>query len=130
MIREKMSRCARIALIAVALFGLQAPLCAYACPPGDAQPVSLAAGDSMPPCHQAEAEPPLEPAPSAVECCDGETVAVASGELPKPSALAVRLPVQASVRPVAPVATSHGFAFDPRRLPAPDVLLAKSTLLI
>jgi len=117
----------------VALFGLQAPLCALACITGAQQSAPQVAENAEQPCHGESPDPGSEQSPASREDCSCElstmTLVPASGVATSAPALALlplyafALPVHSRVRMTAPVSGSAD-------LPPPDIMLLKSTLLI
>ena len=113
----------------VALFGLQAPICALACLQGPT--ADLTEASSTPPCHERGPESPPSQAPDADRnCCafaSGATVFDAS--VPVVIAPLAVTPRIALWRPASQAAVVH---VDTMRasLPPPDILLLKSTLII
>jgi hypothetical protein len=111
-----------------ALIGLQAPLCALACQA--TQPASVS--QDAPPCHEPDPDSAPAGAPSSHADCGCQFVSQAllsrAGEATfPPLQITARPPVWPDIRP--------GLRGEPQvartpDLPAPDILLLKSTLLI
>ena len=129
-----MRRRARAKWVAGAvLFGLLAPMCALACLNDAAPPVPIVqhADAEMPPCHAPD-EPDAGKSEPADDCScrpDGEALA---GQLDSKarSQGAFLLPVS-DLRGALRLA--HALSFNPARMPRvppPDILLLKSTLIL
>jgi hypothetical protein len=117
-----------------ALFGLQGALCALACLEGPAVALASHPAGAQMPCHGGPSQPSPEPVQQESEpsCgCGASLVALSeAGEAIGGGLLAASLPARVVlVRMTAPVATNlHAPA--PERLPPPDTLLLKSTLIV
>ena len=122
----EMGRQAWLTVSALALFGLSGPLCALACL-ADTQVLAPAAQSSEMPCHE---QGPPEPGDSErdCDCVSASAPALLAFEAPvRMGCLVVPLPsLRAAARTHAPEPSV------PRaeRIPPPDILLLKSTLLV
>lgn len=127
-----MIRSAWLILSVAALFGLQGPLCALACVEQAATPTAMAAEHA--PCHGDQPTPPADPGSTDHECkCDHFQLVLSNADAHKVVDL-----VKAPALELA-IATIHTPTYAPsvtalserhRRLPPPDILLLKSSLLI
>lgn len=111
-----------------ALIGLQAPLCALACLATQPAPVS----QDAPPCHEPSPDSAPAEAPSSHADCGCE---FASQALVSRAGEATFPPVQITARPrvwreARPELRGEPQVARTTDLPAPDILLLKSTLLI
>lgn len=129
-----MKQCVWITASLAALFGLQGSLCAVAClGSASAEVASRQAADELP-CHAAATgSMPAPSQPDSDPGCDCEASVVAlteDAEATTTNLAAGSLPPR-GVRMLALHGVSTGLHPDPAaRLPAPDILLLKSTLII
>lgn len=123
-----------------ALFGLRAPICAWACiesaPP---TPVAMAAHHtpSAEPCHGGAPTTPEEAPSSDPGCgCDTFQLLLAKSLLTKSDPVSQGLEIPTPPLATAPSVLAHAFAMSARQgqqqrsLPAPNILLLNATLLI
>jgi len=123
--------------IIAATVGLQAPLCAYACSGMD-MPAGVMSADHLDeesaPCHETGATVPEKPASNEHECdCDSYQLALTIGGTGKGITpldnAGPRLAAASSSTPNVSIASSRLWVRS-HRIPPPDILLLKSTLLI
>lgn len=114
----------------VALFGLQAPICALACLQGPAA-AQVAASSEMPPCHDRGSESSPGEAPvSDDDCCAfADEAAVFDASTPVEIASVAVTPRNTLWQPVSRAAVAQTVSRS-ASLPPPDILLLKSTLII
>jgi len=113
-----------------ALFGLGAPLCAFACGASATVAASAAPAEESAPCHGSA---PTSPAERESGCdCDGLRVIVTKSEARAATAapLAISVPVAPPAYALHPQRSHARVWKKPQRLPPRDLLLLKSTLLL
>lgn len=132
-----MKRHAWLIVAFAALFGLRAPLCAWACLASDS-PTPLASAEhhseSPSPCHGTTPATPEDVPASEHECdCDSFQTLLTKGDTSKAfRSFEVSAPPVAVVSSLIPqaVETSPGLWKRHRSLPPPNIFLLNSTLLI
>ena len=132
-----MKRHAWLIVAFAALFGLRAPICAWACLAADS-PAPLAAAEhpaqSQSPCHGTPPAAPADVPASDHQCeCDSFQLVLTKGDATK-----ALHSLEVSAPPLAVLSSSVLLAVEPsprlwkrdRSLPPPNILLLNSTLLI
>ena len=126
---------ASLAVVVVALLGLQGPACAWACSSQAAELSSEATPG--PSCHEsapASAEAPTpEGSPAGQMACGCETASPPLRSAPQAPAPGVALSLAAVPAPfqAIPVRTTpHWPSWHQKSLPPPDILLRKASLLL
>ena len=121
-----MTRHAWLTVSVIALFGLPGPLCVLACLEA-MQPAAPAALISEMPCHE---QVPSEPSDLGHDCDCSNASAPALLALDAPTqtlGVVVRVPSQ---HPMARLKLLEPFVLRVERIPPPDILLQKSTLIV
>ncbi len=130
-----MRRHAWLIVAFAALFGLRAPLCAYAClESGPPQELATAAEPEHSPCHGGSTDTPTAPESSDHECdCDRIQLIVQQGDAKKAfESYEIPMPPLAVASLSLPDVSQAPTALWRRHdaLPPPDILLLHSTLLL